>query len=300
VTKGGSSETRGLALVALSTLAYGIQPLFGKAAYAAGVAPLTLLAWRYLIALVCLELLVRGPRPPLATRLRLWGVGSVFVVNSVAYFMALEALPASVTALLLYSYPVIVALLAALIGVEALTWRSLVAALAAFTGCALTAGGLGLSAGLPAHGVAWALVAAAVYAGFVVLSSRFGADVGARVQALHLMQVSTLLCFVMALAGPGLSVPRDAKAILSIVAMAVVSTIVSMTAFLAGMAIIGPSRAAVLSSLEVLVTLVLAFLLLGERLSPPQWAGAALILGAVAFQNMGALRRAMVRRPAAD
>jgi drug/metabolite transporter (DMT)-like permease len=286
--------------VALSTLAYGIQPLFGKAAYAAGVAPLTLLAWRYLIALVCLELLERGPRPPLATRLRLWGVGSVFVVNSVAYFMALEALPASVTALLLYSYPVIVALLAALVGVEALTWRSLVAAVAAFTGCALTAGGLGLSAGLPARGVAWALVAAAVYASFVVLSSRFGADVGARVQALHLMQVSTLLCCVMALLGPGFSVPSEAKAILSIVAMAVVSTIVSMTAFLAGMAIIGPSRASVLSSLEVLVTLVLAFLLLGERLSPPQWAGAALILGAVAFQNAGALRRAMGRRPAAD
>ena len=300
MTKGGSSETRGLALVALSTLAYGIQPLFGKAAYASGVAPLTLLAWRYLIALLCLLLLERGPRPPLATRLRLWGIGSVFVVNSIAYFNALEALPASVTALLLYSYPVIVALLAALIGVEALTWRSLVAALAAFTGCALTAGGLGLSAGLPARGVAWALTAAAVYASFVVLSSRFGADVGARVQALHLMQVSTLLCGVMAFFGPGLAVPRDAKAILSIVAMAIVSTIVSMIAFLAGMAIIGPSRAAVLSSLEVLVTLVLAFLLLGERLSPPQWAGAALILGAVAFQNAGALRRAMGRRAAAD
>lgn len=297
VTRGDSVETRGLALVGLSTLAYGIQPLFGKAAYASGVAPLTLLAWRYLIALVCLQLLERGPRPPLATRLRLWGVGSVFVVNSIAYFKALEALPASVTALLLYSYPVIVALLAALVGVEALTWRSLVAALAAFTGCALTAGGLGLSAGLPAHGVAWALVAAAVYASFVVLSSRFGADVGARVQALHLMQVSTLLCGVMAFLGPGLSVPRDPKAVLSIVAMAIVSTIVSMIAFLAGMAIIGPSRAAVLSSLEVLVTLALAFLLLGERLSPPQWAGAALILGAVAFQNASALRRAMGRGP---
>ncbi len=300
VTRGDSVETRGLALVGLSTLAYGIQPLFGKAAYASGVAPLTLLAWRYLIALVCLQLLERGPRPPLATRLRLWGVGSDFVVNSIAYFKALEALPASVTALLLYSYPVIVALLAALVGVEALTWRSLVAALAAFTGCALTAGGLGLSAGLPAHGVAWALVAAAVYASFVVLSSRFGADVGARVQALHLMQVSTLLCGVMAFLGPGLAVPRDARAILSIVAMAIVSTIVSMIAFLAGMAIIGPSRAAVLSSLEVLVTLVFAFLLLGERLTLPQWAGAALIMGAVVFQNMGALRRAMGRRPAAD
>jgi drug/metabolite transporter (DMT)-like permease len=49
----------------------------------------------------------------------------------------------------------------------------------------------------------------------------------------------------------------------------------------------------VLASLEVLVTLVLAMGLLGERLTPPQWAGAALILGAVAFQNTPAMRRAV-------
>ena len=57
-----------------------------------------------------------------------------------------------------------------------------------------------------------------------------------------------------------------------------------------------------LSSLEVLVTLVLAFLLLGERLTPRQWAGAALILGAVAFQNAAALRRVLGRaaRPRTD
>ena len=68
-----------------------------------------------------------------------------------------------------------------------------------------------------------------------------------------------------------------------------------MTAFLAGMALVGPTRASVLSSLEVVVTLALAFLFLGERLGPAQWAGAALILGAVAFQSLGVVRRAMMR-----
>jgi drug/metabolite transporter (DMT)-like permease len=288
------SEARGLALIALSTLAYGVQPIFGKVAYAAGVAPLPLLAWRYLIALACLALLERGPRPPLRVRLRLWALGSVFVFNSIAYFMALDALPASVTSLVLFSYPVIVALFAALGGVERLTWRALVAALGAFAGCGLTAGGLRLGAGLPARGVAWALAAALVYAGFVVLSSRFGKDVPARVLALHLVQVAALLCVVFALLGPGLELPRDSRAWSSVVAIAVVSTVVSMIAFLAGMALVGPSRASVLSSLEVLVTLVLAFLLLGERLAPQQWIGAALILGAVAFQNAATLRRAMM------
>jgi drug/metabolite transporter (DMT)-like permease len=294
VASSEGSDARGFALVALSTVAYGVQPIFGKVAYATGVEPLSLLAWRYLLALACLELVLRGPRPPLRQRLRLWGLGSIFVVNSIAYFVALHALSASVTALVLFSYPVIVALLAALAGIERLSRRALVAALAAFAGCALTAGGVGLQAPLPARGVAWALVAALVYAAYVVASSRFGQGVEAPVLVLHVVQVAAVLSVACALAGPGLALPREPRAWLAVAAIALVSTVVSMVAFLAGLARVGPSRATLVSSLEVIVTLLLAFLLLGERLTPVQWAGAALILAAVAFQNAALLRRAMM------
>lgn len=290
-------ETRGIALVALSTMAYGILPILAKVAYAAGVAILPLLAWRYVIAAVLIALLERGGQPPpLRTRLRLWAIGSVFVFNSIAYFRALEQIPASVTALVLYTYPVLVAFLAALVGVERLRWRALLAALGAFAGCALTAGGAPEGEPLPWSGIAWALLAALVYASYIVLSSRFGAGVPARVLALHLAQAAAVLCVAFALADGGLSLPLDPRALLAVAGMGVVSTVVAMTTFLAGMALIGPTRASVLSSLEVIVTLVLAFLFLGERLSPWQWAGAALILGAVALQNLGVLRRAMMAR----
>jgi drug/metabolite transporter (DMT)-like permease len=294
------NDARGLALVAFSTVAYGVQPILGKYAFAAGVEPLALLAWRYLIASACLALLVREPRRPLRERVRLWAVGSIFVGNSVAYFMGLRLLPATVNALVMFTYPVIVALFAALTGTERLTWRSLIAALAAVAGCALTTGGLPLASGLSPRGVAWALAAAVIYAGYVVLSSRYGRGVPARVLALHLVQVAAVLCSMLALAGPGLALPPDPVAWLSVTAIAVVSTVVAMIAFLAGMALVGPSRASVLSSLEVLVTMVLAFGLLGERLTPAQWAGAALILGAVAFQNAAAVTRAFTRRAPAD
>jgi drug/metabolite transporter (DMT)-like permease len=288
-------ETRGLTLVALSTVAYGILPILGKVAYGAGVAVMPLLAWRYVVAAAFLLALERGPRPPLGERVRLWAIGSVFVVNSIAYFRALERIPASVTALVLYTYPVIVALLAALVGVERLTARAVLAALGAFAGCALTARGAPAGAPLSLPGVAWALVAALVYASYIVLSSRFGAGVPARVLALHLAQASAVACVAASLAGEGLSLPLDPRGLLAVAGIGVVSTVVAMIAFLAGMALVGPTRASVLSSLEVVVTLLLAFLFLGERLGPAQWAGAALILGAVAFQNIGALRRAMMR-----
>jgi drug/metabolite transporter (DMT)-like permease len=287
-------ETRGLALVALSTMAYGILPILGKVAYAAGVRPLPLLAWRYVVAAALIALLDRGRPPPLRVRLRLWAIGSVFVLNSIAYFRALEQIPASVTALVLYTYPVIVALLAAFAGVERLRWRALLATLGAFAGCALTAGGAPAGAPLRLSGVAWALAAALVYASYIVLSSRFGTGVSARVLALHLAQAAAVLCVAFAAADGGLSLPLDPRGLLAVAGIAVVSTVVAMTAFLAGMALVGPTRASVLRSLEVVVTLVLAFLFLGERLGPWQWAGAALILGAVAFQSLGALRRAMI------
>jgi drug/metabolite transporter (DMT)-like permease len=287
-------ETRGLTLVALSTMAYGILPILGKVAYAAGVSVLPLLAWRYVIAAALIAILERGPRPPLRERVRLWAIGSVFVFNSIAYFRALEEIPASVTALVLYTYPVIVALLAALVGVERLTWRALLATLGAFGGCALTAGGSPAGAPLRPSGIAWALAAALVYASYIVLSSRFGSGVPARVLALHLAQAAAVICVALALADGGLALPGDPRGLLAVAGIGVVSTVVAMTTFLAGMALVGPTRASVLSSLEVIVTLVLANVLLGERLGPWQWGGAALILGAVAFQSLGALRRAMI------
>ena len=116
----------------------------------------------------------------------------------------------------------------------------------------------------------------------------------ARVLALHLAQAAAVLCVAFGLAGGGLALPIDPRGLLAVAGIGVVSTVVAMTTFLAGMALVGPTRASVLSSLEVIVTLVLAFVFLGERLGPWQWAGAALILGAVAFQNLGALRRAMM------
>jgi drug/metabolite transporter (DMT)-like permease len=279
VASSSRDEARGLSLVALSTLAYSVLPILGKLAYAAGVRPLPLLAWRYVIAAALIAMLERGPRPPLRERVRLWAIGSVFVLNSIAYFRALEEIPASVIALVLYTYPVIVLLLAALAGVERFTGRALLAP---------------KGAPLPLSGIAWALAAALVYASYIVLSSRFGAGVPARVLALHLAQAAAVLCVALGLAGGGLALPIDWRGLMAVAGIGVVSTVVAMTAFLAGMALVGPTRASVLSSLEVVVTLALAHVLLGERLSPWQWAGAALILGAVAFQSLGALRRAMM------
>jgi drug/metabolite transporter (DMT)-like permease len=284
-----NEEGRGLALILLSTVAYGAMPILTKVAYGRGVRPIPLLAWRFLLASLLFALLPSGPAKPISgrQRLTLWAIGAVFVVNAVAYFKALETVPASTVALVLYTYPVIVTLFSGLLGWEALTPRGLGAAGLAGAGCALTAGGA-LVAG---PGVFFALLTAVFYAIYIMLSSRFAARVPAQTAALHLTQVCALVCVPWAIAQGSILLPSDARAWSAVLGITVLSTVVAVRAFLAGLARVGPARAAVLSSFEMVVTLALAVILLGERLGPRQWAGAGLIMGAVGLQNLGSRRR---------
>lgn len=289
-----SDATRGVVLILVSTFAYGTMPILAKLAYRHGVATGTLLFWRFVLAALLFALLARGGRPPWPQRLTLWAIGAVFIGNALLYFQALETVPATTVSLVLYTYPVIVMLESALLGLESLTVRGLCAACLAFAGCALTAGAF--RGGGP--GIYCALAAALVYATYVVLSTRFALGVSAPMAALHLAQVAAVTMGVLALLRGELAPPAEAAAWASILAIAILCTVVAMYAFLAGLARVGPGRAAVISSLEVLVTLVLAFVFLGERLGPRQWAGALLILGGVLLQSLG--RRFSGGRTTAD
>jgi drug/metabolite transporter (DMT)-like permease len=286
---------RGLVLILVSTVAYGTMPILAKAAYRHGVETGPLLFWRFLLAALLFALLARGKTLPMRKRLVLWALGGVFIVNAITYFKALETVPATTVSLVVYTYPVIVMLESAVLGLEHLTVRGLLCAVLAFSGCALTAG----AAFDGGPGIYYALTCAVVYATYIVLSSRFARDVPAETAALHLAQAAALGLGALGAARGGLALPSSPVAWVLVVAIAIVCTVVAMYAFLGGLARVGPGRASVVSSLEVVVTLVLAYVFLGERLGLRQWAGAVLILGAVVLQNLGR-RFSVERRPAAE
>lgn len=68
-------------------------------------------------------------------------------------------------------------------------------------------------------------------------------------------------------------------------AIALVSTVTPIVLFFAGMRRVGPSMAAIVSTLEPPTTVLLAFLAFGESLTAVQLAGGALVLGAVLLIN---------------
>jgi drug/metabolite transporter (DMT)-like permease len=255
--------------------------IFARFAYAAGANVTGVLAARFAIAGALLAgVMVATGRPwprgrPLAVAAGMGAVG--YAGQAACFFAALNHASAGLVALLLYAYPTLVVLLSAAFLHERLTAARLALLAASFAGLALTLGG---GQGTPT-GIALGLAAAVFYSVYIVIGARElgGTDALASTTVVCLSAAATLALSAL-VTEPRF--PGAAWGWAAIGAIAVVSTVVAILAFFAGLKRVGPAVASVVSTLEPVVTVALAWLVLGETLTPAQLAGGALVLACAA------------------
>lgn len=263
----------------LASFFLGWAPILGKLAYAGGVTPYTLVALRTLVAALLLWLVfVFFWRHEIAISWRdligCIGVGAVNGFGSLLYYMSLSRLDASRASLLNTLYPlwVVLFLFAAGQPLTRLTLARL--ALSTLGIYLLTFSGPGEQDWL---GVTLMVASAATYGWHLVLGQWVLADVPARKAALYIL--TTMACVV------GLARVLQAQPVEPIVTIgwgAIVAlgltTALSRLAMFSALEQLGGIETALTGLLELLVSLVLAFLLLDERLTLVQWGGGMLLV----------------------
>ena len=193
--------------------------------------------------------------------------------------------------LLLYTYPTIVTLLAWIFFRERLTARKVVALSVASVGTLLVlgilsqllgfGGGQGLG-NLDLLGVVWALAAAVIYSAYIIAGARYAARVEPIFSSAIIITSAAVVYLVRgSVAGELTKRFQCAKGAALAAATAPISTVVAISAFFAGLKIVGPSRASIISTIEPAVTVGLAGLVLHEPLTLEQIAGGVLIVSAV-------------------
>ncbi len=281
----------GAGLLAVSGAGFATLSILAKLAYAQGMRLLEILDLRFggaaLILLVFL--LVRRTRVYLGFRrtlpLLLLGVVG-YAVQASLYVGALQRIPASVCALLLYSYPGFVALLDWAVNRRRPAGREWLALGLALGGVILTSGRIGPVSTLDKLGVALVMVSAAWYAGFILASNRFVPQAGSWVSTAWIT-LGAFCTFTVLGAWMGelpTAVSLDRAGIM--LAMVVFSTILPIGTFMAGMVRVGPTAAALLSTLEPAFTVLLAAVYLHEALTPAQIIGGGLVLAAVVLLGL--------------
>ena len=297
---------RGALLCLLSAACFGTLGIFGKLASDAGANIASTLLLRFGLAAAAFWLVLRvtgglaGLRR-LPRRVVLIGLGlgaAGYSLQSTLFFAAIERADVSLVSLLLYTYPAFVTVAALMLGRAAPSLRTIVALAVASAGLALVL----LAAGTGAFDLAGALLALAAsvtYTTYILISDRIVGAVDPLVLSALVLAGATASFAVAGLATGSLDLALSAEAWLWLVLIALVSTVVAVSAFFAGLRRVGPSEASILSTFEPVVTVALAFVVLGERLTPAQLAGGALVLGAVVLLQLPA-RRSRARRPAVD
>lgn len=291
------NRTLSLLAVVVSAACFGTLAVLTPLAYREGAEPLPLLAWRFLFAAILLAVMatIRSRRSlivPLAdvrrfALLALTGYG----LASVCFFYALLYADAAVVAILLYAYPALVTVAGWLFLGDRPSVRPVVAVGLTFLGCALV---LGLGAG-EAHarwqGVALGLGAAVGYTVFNLLSHRWLHGRSRLTMMAYTFGIAALLPATGALLSGGVAALSPAawtaRTWWLLAAIVVVPTFIAIVLYLEGIRGLGPAQAAVVSTLEPIFTILLAGLVLHERLTVLQWAGVGLVLLGVVIAEWG-------------
>jgi drug/metabolite transporter (DMT)-like permease len=293
----------GSALCVASAVAFGALAVFGKLAFDAGVGVITLLFVRFAIAAPILWAAALRRRSAFAaagarTLLAALALGAVgYAMQAGLFFGALTRMDASLLSLLLYTYPAFVTMAAIGLGRETASRRRIGALLVSSGGVALVLLGAG-GGGFDWLGAAMGVGAALSYTGYILVSDR----VGGRLDPLPLSALVTTgaaVTFGVAGASTGsLDAGFAGEGWAWLAALAIVSTVAPIVLFFAGLRRVGPSLAAILSTLEPPTTVALAFLVFGESLTAVQLAGGAFVLGAIVMLHARPARAA-VSAPAA-
>jgi drug/metabolite transporter (DMT)-like permease len=210
------------------------------------------------------------------------GLGACgYALQAGLYFAALERIDASLLSLLLYTAPAMVAAAAVVLGRERIDGRRLTALALALGGLVLVVGGAGAGA-LDPLGAALGLGAAVGYSAYILISDGLAARVPPNVlAALVCSGAAVSLTLASALLGELRPGELTAAGWGWLAGLAVVCTVAAIGLFFAGLRRVGPTTAAILSTVEPLVTVLLAFLVFGETLGPAQLVGGGLVLGGV-------------------
>ena len=125
-----------------------------------------------------------------------------------------------------------------------------------------------------------ALAAALIYSIYILVGTNVMKHVSA-IQSSTIIFASAGIVFGILAFTNGVHLPKSTSGWLVIFGMVFISTIIPVVLFLAGLERLGPINAAMLSTLEPVVTVLLALWLFGDTLKPIVLLGGGLILTAV-------------------
>jgi len=267
-------------IAVLATPAFlGVAPIFGKMAITAGMAPFTVAALRTLIAMAVLwgVYLIFFRKYIFIYPAGFMGcvvIGAINGIGSLFYYSGLSTLDASLAQLLNGTYLAFAVIISQWAGHKP-DRRTLLRVVMSMIALFLLTGFGDNPVNLA--GVGLMLASALMFAGTVVLSQYVMYEMPSHTATLYIVStMGVIVVMVWLVVGEPLTVTQFENAAAPLVLLGL-TTAASRLAMFAGVKFLGGMQTAIMAIAEIGVSLGLAFLFLGDRLTLIQWGGVAVL-----------------------
>ncbi len=283
----------GYLLGTVAAATYGMNPLFTLPLYAGGMDADSVLFFRYLLAIPILAVMlrVRGRGFALGRGdvAAVAAAGIIFAMSSLLLFLSYNYMAAGIASTLLFVYPLMVAVIMAVLFHERLRATTVLC-------LAMALGGIGLlykgpdGATLSPLGTGMVMASSLAYAVYIVAVNRSRLkSIPTLKLTFYVLVFGWLLFAVRAGLGDGIQVPPPSQPLLwlNLLALALLPTAVSLICTTAAIQAIGSTPTAILGAMEPVTAIIFGIMVFGERLTPRDVTGLVLILAAVSLVVLG-------------
>jgi drug/metabolite transporter (DMT)-like permease len=282
------SRGAGVAVLLVIATVFGGNHIAARLAFDHGVNVTTAVTVRSAGTAIAVLLLLLALRVslalPRATLIRAIVIGAVLAVQSYCLYSSVARIPAALALIVFNVHPMLLTLLSWAAGGERPSWRALVAMPVALLGLALAldlqgAGLNGRWAEIGA-GVGFAIAAAVSFAIAMLMTARWLVGVDGRLRSCMTMGTVAVLTLAAGAAAQTLALPTDTAGWTGLVLLTVFYGTAITSLFMLLPRLASPSDIAALN-FEPIAVLLIAWVLLDQRLAPLQIAGALIVVGSI-------------------
>lgn len=286
-----NAKAKGYILGSIAAASYGMNPLFALPLYKAGMDPDSVLFFRYLFAIPLLGIMIKARGRSFKIQRKetfpLIIMGLLVAISSLTLFLSYNYMAAGIASTLLFVYPIMVALIMAMVFKEKLALQTIVCML-------LALGGIGLlyksedGSTLSLIGTLLVFASSLSYAIYIVGINQTSLKNVATLKVTFYVLLFGLSLFVARLLYSGvLNTPDQWYLWANLLALAVFPTAISFLCTTGAIQYIGSTPTAILGALEPVTAIFFGIAVFGESLTVRESFGLVMIIVAVTFVIAG-------------
>ena len=286
-----NAKAKGYILGSIAAASYGMNPLFALPLYKAGMDPDSVLFFRYLFAIPLLGIMIKARGRSFKMQRKetfpLIIMGLLVALSSLTLFLSYNYMAAGIASTLLFVYPIMVALIMAMVFKEKLALQTIVCML-------LALGGIGLlyksedGSTLSLIGTLLVFASSLSYAIYIVGINQTSLKNVATLKVTFYVLLFGLSLFVARLLYSGvLNTPDQWYLWANLLALAVFPTAISFLCTTGAIQYIGSTPTAILGALEPVTAIFFGIAVFGESLTVRESFGLVMIIVAVTFVIAG-------------